>query len=80
MVRGELFIVVWLYVTSCARYDALVDADFQISNDKPDLHSGIEGGVTVEPMTDMFVNFRKTYIWMTIDQFCYLQGAAPCEA
>jgi hypothetical protein len=57
MVRGVLFIVVWLYVISSARYGALVDPDCQISNEKPDLHSGIEGGVIVEPMTDMFVHF-----------------------
>lgn len=60
MARGVLSIVVWLYVICPARYGTAADLGPQISNDKPDLHSGIEGGVTVEPMTDMFVHFTLT--------------------
>ena len=28
---------------------------FKIASDRPDLHSGIEGGAVAEPMIDMFV-------------------------
>ncbi|XP_006462650.1 hypothetical protein AGABI2DRAFT_179317 [Agaricus bisporus var. bisporus H97] len=40
---------------ACLTYGSrgVIHCSMVISNDKPDLHSGIEGGVTVEPMTDM---------------------------
>lgn len=39
---------------------------FQISNEMPDLHSGIEGGAIVEPMVDMFVFFVITHVYAKV--------------
>jgi len=32
-----------------------VHCSVEISSDRPDLHSGIEGGAVAEPMVDMYV-------------------------
>ena len=37
------------------RFKRYPDTWLKITSDRPDLHSGIEGGAVVEPMVDMFV-------------------------
>ena len=37
------------------RFKPCFNMSLKIASDRPDLHSGIEGGAVAEPMIDMFV-------------------------
>jgi hypothetical protein len=53
MAYGVWFIALLKYYPAFNYVTALTIK--QISSDRPDLHSGIEGGAVAEPMVDMFV-------------------------
>jgi di- and tripeptidase len=44
-------------VTPCVTYGlrGVVHSSIEISSERPDVHSGVEGGAIVEPMVDMWV-------------------------
>lgn len=55
--------------TPCITYGlrGVVHCSIEIFNDRPDLHSGIEGGATAEPMIDMSNMVSRTH-----DEYCGL--------